>query len=95
MGKIDVLSGWESLVQFLPAEYEALAAEHEQVETKYGNATSEAWLGGDAAGVYRGGPFLPVQSQSELLEFLAGLRCYGKDEEGFTPDVMARPALSL
>lgn len=38
MGKIDVLSGWESLVQFLPAEYEALAAEHEQVETKYGNA---------------------------------------------------------
>jgi len=57
--------------------------------------TSEAWLGGDAAGVYRGGPFLPVQSQSELLEFLAGLRCYGKDEEGFTPDVMARPALSL
>ena len=38
MGKIDVLSGWESLAQYLPAEYEVLAAEHAQVETKFGNA---------------------------------------------------------
>ena len=38
MGKVDVLSGWESLAQFLPADYEALAAEHQQVETKFGNA---------------------------------------------------------
>lgn len=38
MGNLDVLKGWESLAQFLPADYEALAAEHEQVETKFGNA---------------------------------------------------------
>src|SRR5882724_5363510 len=38
MGKIDVLSRWTTIAQFLPAEYEALAAEHEQVETKFGNA---------------------------------------------------------
>jgi len=38
MGKIDVLSGWQTIAQFLPPEYEALAAEHQQVETKFGNA---------------------------------------------------------
>jgi hypothetical protein len=38
MGKIDVLSRWQSLAEFLPPDYEALAAEHQQAETKYGNA---------------------------------------------------------
>lgn len=38
MSKIDVLSGWQTMASFLPAEYESLAAEHRQVETKFGNA---------------------------------------------------------
>ena len=38
MEKIDVLSDWRSLAQHLPADYEALAVEHAQVETKFGNA---------------------------------------------------------
>src|ERR1035437_2450339 len=38
MGKIDVLNGWETLAQYLPPDYEALAATHQQVETKFGNA---------------------------------------------------------
>jgi hypothetical protein len=38
MGKIDVLSGWQTITTHLPAEYEALAAEHRQVETKFGHA---------------------------------------------------------
>jgi Transposase DDE domain len=38
MGKIDVLRRWETLAEFLPRDYEALAAEHQQVETKFGNA---------------------------------------------------------
>jgi hypothetical protein len=38
MAKIDVLGGWRTIVKFLPPEYEALAAEHKQVETKFGNA---------------------------------------------------------
>src|ERR1035438_901276 len=38
MSKVDVLSGWQTMASFLPAEYESLAAEHRQVETKFGNA---------------------------------------------------------
>ena len=38
MAKIDVLDGWQTIARFLPPEYEALAARHKQVETKYGNA---------------------------------------------------------
>jgi hypothetical protein len=38
MGRIDVLSGWQTLAQYLPPEYEALAGVHQQVETKFGNA---------------------------------------------------------
>ena len=38
MGKIDVLTGWETLAQYLPPDYEALAATHQQAETKFGNA---------------------------------------------------------
>jgi hypothetical protein len=38
MAKIDVLAGWRTIASFLPPEYEALAAEHKQVETKFGNA---------------------------------------------------------
>jgi hypothetical protein len=38
MGKIDVLDRWHTIVGFLPPEYEALAAQHKQVETKFGNA---------------------------------------------------------
>lgn len=38
MAKIDVLGGWRTIASFLPPEYEALAAEHRQVETKFGNA---------------------------------------------------------
>src|SRR5271165_2782551 len=38
MSKIDVLSGWQTLTCHLPEEYKALAAEHRQVETKFGHA---------------------------------------------------------
>lgn len=38
MGKIDVLNGWETVAQYLPPDYEALAAEYQQAETKFGNA---------------------------------------------------------
>jgi hypothetical protein len=38
MGKIDVLAGWKSITRFLPVDYVALAAEYQQVETKFGNA---------------------------------------------------------
>jgi hypothetical protein len=38
MAKIDVVDGWQTVVTHLPPEYEALAAEHRQVETKFGNA---------------------------------------------------------
>src|SRR5271170_3073710 len=38
MAKIDVLGGWQSIRRLLPPEYEALACEHQQVETKFGNA---------------------------------------------------------
>ncbi|CAN5757893.1 IS4-like element IS421 family transposase [soil metagenome] len=38
MGKIDVLSGWETLAKYLPPNYAALASDHRQVETKFGNA---------------------------------------------------------
>lgn len=38
MAKIDVVGGWRSIAKFLPADYQALAVEHKQVETKYGNA---------------------------------------------------------
>jgi Transposase DDE domain len=38
MGKIDVLGGWQSIRRLLPPEYEVLACEHQQVETKFGNA---------------------------------------------------------
>lgn len=38
MGKIDVLGGWHTLAQFLPPEYEKLADDYQQVETKFGNA---------------------------------------------------------
>jgi Transposase DDE domain len=38
MGKINVLGQWETIRRFLPPDYAALAAEHEQVETKFGNA---------------------------------------------------------
>jgi len=33
-----VLDNWETIVSLLPANWEELAAEHRQVETKYGNA---------------------------------------------------------
>jgi len=38
MAQIDVVDGWQTVVTYLPREYEALAAEHQQVETKFGNA---------------------------------------------------------
>jgi Transposase DDE domain len=38
MAKIDVLGAWRGIASFLPAEYEMLACEHQQVETKFGNA---------------------------------------------------------
>jgi hypothetical protein len=38
MGKTDVLGGWATITSFLPRDYEALAAEHKQVETKFGHA---------------------------------------------------------
>lgn len=38
MAKIDVLGGWQTIRSLLPPEYEALACEHQQVETKFGNA---------------------------------------------------------
>jgi hypothetical protein len=38
MAKIDVLGGWQSIRSLLPSEYEVLACEHQQVETKFGNA---------------------------------------------------------
>ena len=38
MAKIDVLSGWQTIRRLLPPEYEVLACEHQQVETKFGNA---------------------------------------------------------
>lgn len=38
MGKINVLGRWATIASYLPADYEALAAEHQQVETKFGNA---------------------------------------------------------
>ena len=38
MAKIDVLGGWQSIASFLPPEYTALAGEHRQVQTQFGNA---------------------------------------------------------
>jgi len=38
MGQVNVLSNWRTIASFLPPEYEALAIEHQQVETKFGNA---------------------------------------------------------
>lgn len=38
MAKIEVLQRWRNLASFLPPDYEALAAEHKQVETKFGQA---------------------------------------------------------
>lgn len=38
MASIDVLGRWHTIAAFLPPEYEALADEHKQVETKFGNA---------------------------------------------------------
>jgi hypothetical protein len=38
MAKIDVLGRWQTITSFLPPDYAALADEHQQVETKYGNA---------------------------------------------------------
>jgi hypothetical protein len=38
MSKSAVLDQWSTLTRFLPEDYEALAAEHQQVETKFGNA---------------------------------------------------------
>jgi hypothetical protein len=38
MEKTDVLGSWKTIASFLPPEYQALAAEHQQVETKFGNA---------------------------------------------------------
>ncbi len=38
MGQVNVLSNWRAIASFLPPEYEALAIEHQQVETKFGNA---------------------------------------------------------
>lgn len=38
MARTDVLGRWQTIASFLPPEYEALAAEHRQVETKFGNA---------------------------------------------------------
>jgi len=38
MAKIDVLGRWQTIASFLPPDYAALANEHAQVETKFGNA---------------------------------------------------------
>jgi len=38
MAKMDVLGGRHAVARFLPPDHEALAAEHRQVETKFGNA---------------------------------------------------------
>jgi hypothetical protein len=38
MAQVNVLSNWKTIASFLPPEYEALAAEYAQVETKFGNA---------------------------------------------------------
>jgi hypothetical protein len=38
MINVDVLGRWRTIVNFLPPEYEALASEYKQVETKFGNA---------------------------------------------------------
>src|SRR5258708_34295642 len=38
MTKIDIVDGWQTVVTHLPPEYEALAAGHQQVEPKFGNA---------------------------------------------------------
>lgn len=56
---------------------------------------SSPWLGGDPAGVYRAGVFLPVQDRVELIQLVAASRSYGVDEEGTTPDVMMRLACNL
>jgi formylglycine-generating enzyme required for sulfatase activity len=57
--------------------------------------TSEPWKDGDPNGVYRSGTFVPAQDRAELVELLAGLRRYGRDDEGYVPDCMARLARSL
>lgn len=38
MAKFDVIQGWNEVRSYLPVDYESLAAEHQQVETKFGNA---------------------------------------------------------
>jgi hypothetical protein len=38
MANVDVVHQWRSIAKFLPPEYERLATEHQQVETKFGNA---------------------------------------------------------
>lgn len=38
MVSIDALEKWDEIREYLPADYERLADEHEQVETKFGNA---------------------------------------------------------
>lgn len=38
MAKLDVVHGWNQVRDYLPADYSALADEHAQVETKFGNS---------------------------------------------------------
>ena len=38
MAKLDVIHGWDQVRDYLPKNYSALANEHKQVETKFGNA---------------------------------------------------------
>lgn len=38
MASIDVVGRWQTIARYLPPDYEALATEHKQVETKFGNA---------------------------------------------------------
>ncbi|HMA93048.1 MAG TPA: transposase [Polyangiaceae bacterium] len=38
MAKLNVIQGWNEVRRYLPVDYESLAAEHRQVETKFGNA---------------------------------------------------------
>lgn len=56
---------------------------------------SSPWMGGDPAGVYRAGVFLPVQDHVELIQLVASFRSYGVDEDGEQPDVMMRLACDL
>jgi hypothetical protein len=38
VAKLDVIQGWNEIRSYLPVDYELLATEHRQIETKFGNA---------------------------------------------------------